>query len=132
MDEVPLPLNNSKRKNVENNNNNKNSDGKVSHNRSFSASGFFQSFRNPSEDKSSSELYSQSSAGIIGIHIDIWNDDAKNETFLLNVSGSAASLNEIGELSSIQKDNIKKSDSDIEVLSNPSQSSIEIIDGPTK
>lgn len=50
----------------------------------------------------------------------------------LLIVGSAASLEGINELPTIQNSNIKRSDSDIEILSNPSQSSIEVIEGPTR
>lgn len=47
-------------------------------------------------------------------------------------AGSAASLDELNELPSNQSINVRRSDSDIEILSNPSQSSIEVIDGPMR
>ncbi|KAK6631644.1 hypothetical protein RUM44_006173 [Polyplax serrata] len=105
LDEVPLPSKESERKTVETKNV-KNTGIKASHNRSSSASGFFQSFMNQSDDKML-KCASQSSIG------------------------SAASLEGINELPTIQNSNIKRSDSDIEILSNPSQSSIEVIEGPT-
>ncbi|KAL0271049.1 UNVERIFIED_CONTAM: hypothetical protein PYX00_008281 [Menopon gallinae] len=46
--------------------------------------------------------------------------------------GSAASLDELVELPGTQGTKVKRSDSDIEILSNPSQSSIEVIDGPSR
>lgn len=69
----------------------------------------------------------------IGIHKFALNNEATSKEIpykLLQILGSAASLDKLDVLPTIPNSSVKRSDSDIEILSNPSQSSIEVIEGP--